>query len=152
MAIPSGTVLEAQLHCLSDDGLVVMTAQRWCDPKAPTDRPRSWLRSIRNGEVAAEHRFTGASQHQEMREFWVQLVDWFTPAGLTEDQMWAKLLELTGIQQTRCQGKDCAGAMPAGWPICPDCGRDSRRVAAGSLSGVHRRGIIVVRQPPTSAR
>lgn len=147
MGIPAGAQLLTQLHCLSHDGLVVMTAQRWVDPQAPADRPRSWVRLVRNGKVTPrkEHQITGLRSHQRLELEWAELAKRYQPTALTEDQMWAKLRELTGIEQEICSAKGCSGgAMPPGWSYCPVCGRNAQRVAAGSMSQAHRRGDIVM--------
>lgn len=151
MAIPSRTVLVAELHCLSEDGLVVITAQRWSDRSAPAERPRTWLRLVRNGRPCDDRRFTGARSHREVEIIWGQLAERYAPTGLAEDQMWVKLQELTGVGQARCSGKDCTGRMPVGWQICPECDRSAGRVASGSLSGVRGRASLLLdlRRPDT---
>lgn len=147
MAIPFGTVLVRELHCLTEDGRVVITAQHWRDPAAPADRPRSWLRLVRNGRPRDDQRFVGVDDGLELQEIWAYLTERYAPTGLSEDQMWAALRTLTGIEQAGCASKDCAGTMPTGSPICPECGRHAERVASGSLSGV-RRGREFVLKPP----
>jgi hypothetical protein len=144
MRVPTRAVLRAELHCLSDDGTVVLTVQRWTDPAAPADRPATWLRLVRNGRRREDREFTGADQHQQLEAFWATLVEEYARTALTEDQMWVKLRDLTGTVQAECASKDCAGRMPVAWPHCPVCRRDSRRVATGSLSGARGRGDIIV--------
>jgi len=123
---------------MSEDGAVVITAQRWTDPAAPASRPRSWARLVRHGRVAQDVPFTGAKAHTELDQFWAGLADRYEATAMTEDQMWDALRKRTGIEQVRCDRKDCAGALPVAWHCCPGCGADARRVAAGSLSGVRR--------------
>jgi hypothetical protein len=144
MAIPGGARLRAQMHCLSHDGREVITAQQWFDPDAAEDRPRSWLRLLRNGQVVKDNQITGRAKHDELAEFWRAREVSFEPTKLTEDQMWVRLRELTGIEQTVCQAENCSIDMPVGWWICPLCGKDARRVAHGSLTGVRARGVIAL--------
>lgn len=152
MAITSRAQLRAELHCLSHDGLVVITAQQWFDPLAPALRPVSWIRLIRNGHVHQERRVAGADEQFGLQDFWVERALAIAPDRLEEDQMWAELAELTGTKQTECVRRDCAGAMPVAWPYCPMCGCDSRNVASGSLSGVRRNGYLFLdlRERPES--
>jgi hypothetical protein len=144
MAITSRAQLRAELHCLSHDGQVVMTAQLWFDPQAPMSRPVSWIRLIRNGKIHQDSRVSGAAGQLELVEFWVERALVIAPARLEEDQMWSKLAELTGKKQTVCVRRDCAGQMPVGWWFCPVCGCDARNVASGSLSGVRRQGDLLL--------
>jgi len=153
MAIPAHAALRAQLHCLSHDGLEVRTAQRWSDPAASADRPKSWLRLVSNGRVVQDSQVTGERGHREMERFWAGRAAAFEPTKLAEDQMWAKLRELARIEQTQCQRENCAGGgLPVAWWYCPECKADVRKVASGSLLWVNRRGIIVMqpaRRPET---
>jgi hypothetical protein len=141
--IVSRAQLRAELHCLSYDGLVVITAQQWFDPAAPASRPVSWLRLVRNGRVHRDHRVTGVKRHFDLQDLWVERALAIAPARLEEDQMWVKLEELTGEKQTVC-ARRCGGRMPVAWRVCPSCGSSAGRVAGGSLSGVRRRGELVL--------
>jgi hypothetical protein len=144
MPIPPTASLAEQLHCLSHDGTVVITAQRWTEPRRPTNRPRTWLRLVRNGRVMQDVPFTGQAAHLEMRMFWDRLIGQYEPTGLDEDQMWNGLRELTQIEQTECGAKDCVGRLPVAWWYCPLCRRDTRRVASGSLIAARGRGVITL--------
>lgn len=144
MAIVSRAGLRAELHCLSDDGLVVITAQQWFDPQAPAQRPVSWLRLVRNGKIHQDRRVTGAAAHEELQDFWIERAIATARARLEEEQMWERLGELAKIRQTECVRTDCDGRMPVAWWLCPVCGRDARRVASGSLSGARRRGELLL--------
>lgn len=148
MAIPTRVKLNDELHCLSHNGLIVITAQRWSDPQAEADRPRHWMRLVRNGRQCDVRQFTGPTAYRRLGQIWNQLAEQYQPTALTEDQMWAKLRELTGIEPTQCLRTGCAGQMPVAWTVCPQCGRDARKVASGSMSGAYRRGIIVTTAPP----
>jgi hypothetical protein len=152
MPIPSRARLRAELHCLSHDGHEVRTAQHWVDPQAPADRPRSWLRLVINGRPAQDGGFFGVPGQAELENYWSSRVEAFAPTALTEDQMWGKLLELAGITRSACSAADgCPGVLPVGWWFCPECGRDARKVASGSMLWPRRRGVIVVdRRDPLS--
>jgi hypothetical protein len=153
MRIFSRAALRAELHCLSHDGAEVRTAQRWLDPRSTVERPRSWLRLVVNGRPVQDAEFVGVPAHGELGQFWTGRVAAFAPTVLTEAQMWDRLLELTGITRSGCASEDCAGILPVGWWFCLVCGRDARRVAAGSMLWPQRRGVIVVdrRDPPQTA-
>lgn len=144
MPIPRRAVLVEQIHCLSDDGAVVITAQRWSDPAATDLRPVTWLRLVRNGCVRAEHQFAGVQRAAEMERFWAGRVEDFAATALTDDQMWEKLRELAGIEQAVCGGTKCAGRLASGAAFCPVCGRSPARVAAGSMLTARGRGTIVL--------
>ncbi len=144
MAIPASAALREEIHYLSNDSRLVITDQRWYDPHAPDDRPRSWVRLIRNGRVCRDQQVTGPRRHRELEMFWADRVAEAAPTRLDEAQMWTKLGEVAGIRQTECQRKYCHSKMPVGWWICAVCGADARRVARGSLSGVRRHGDIVL--------
>lgn len=144
MAIVSRARLHAELHCLSTDGLVVITAQHWIDPQAPAGRPVSWLRLVRNGRIRTDRRVAGQQAHAELAEFWAERASVIAATQLDEDQMWKKLGELVSIKQTRCVRPDCAGRMPVAWWRCPECRRDARKVASGELSGVRRRPELLL--------
>lgn len=147
MGIPARAALCAQLHCLSHNALWVLTAQHWSDPAAPVERPRSWLRLVRNGRVVQDLKFTGVNGRHELDLFWRRCAASYEPTSLSEDQMWVRLRELSGIQQAGCQRADCSGGgLPVAWWFCPRCGADARRVASGSMVAAHRRGDI--RLPP----
>lgn len=153
MQIPSRAVLAAQLHCLSKNAQVVITAQQWNDPAPVTaGRPRSWLRLVRNGREEQVLQFTGARAQREMARDWDRLAGLYTATSLDEGQMWAALRELTGIEQVQCSTvQKCPGLLPVAWPWCPECGRDQRNVAKGSLSGVRRRPDICLDLRKTSS-
>lgn len=138
MTIPVRATLLAELHCLSHDGQVVITAQRWADRTAAAERPRSWLRLVRNGRPIQARQFTGRRAHRELEVHWAKLIEMYAPTALAEDQMWARLLEITGIKQVKC-ARDCPGRMPVAWPVCRVCGRHARRVAGGAMTGSRRR-------------
>jgi hypothetical protein len=143
MAIPARAELRAELHCVSHNGLAVLTAQHWSDTAAGP--ARSWLRLVSNGRVAQDCRFTGDHEHIELEQFWAERSALFAPTALTEDQMWVRLAGLTRIEQDRCQRKDCSGLLAVARWFCPICHCDIRRVARGSMSGAHRRGDIQMR-------
>lgn len=143
MGIVARAQLRAELHCLSDDGLVVITAQHWSDPQAPATRPVSWLRLVRNGRIRTDRQVSGLKGHRELAEFWAERASVIAATQLDEDQMWKKLAELTGISQTRCVRSDCAGRMPVAWWRCPECRCHARNVAAGSMSGVRHRDLLL---------
>lgn len=139
MTILSSARLREELHCLTHDGKIVITAQRWTDPAAPEDRPRSWLRLVRNGRQRQVSRFTGAGAHAELDAFWAGLAERYEPTALTEDQMWVRLKEITGTIQSECARAGCEGRMPVAWEVCPECGRNARRVAGGAMTANRRR-------------
>jgi hypothetical protein len=143
MPIPPGALLRAELHCLSHDGAEVITAQRWSDPSAPARRPRSWLRLVRNGQVEQDVRFVGTAEHAEMIEFWAQREKAYAATRLDGPGMWIKLRELAGAEQVEC-GQGCPGRLPVAWPVCLDCGRDSRMPVAGTPHGVRRRPTLTL--------
>lgn len=125
MVIPSRSTLVAQLHCLSDSGAVVITAQRWEDQASTIEAPIAWLRLVRNGRAQQDQRFTGAGELAEMEVFWAGLAKRYAPSGLTDDQMWSALRELTGAEQARCADATCPGALPSGGSFCLECGRSA---------------------------
>ncbi len=141
MTVPLRARLVDQLHCLSADGAIVMTSQRWTDPDTD-DGPRSWLRVIHNGEVRGVMHFTGPRRHEALERQWAEL-DKLRPAALTEDQMWSKLLELAGVEKRKCQHGQCPGILPVAWTVCPSCGRDARRVTGGQMTRNRRRGADI---------
>lgn len=143
MRIPSRAVLAAQMHCLSEDGQVVITAQRWTDPGPADGRPVTWLRLVRNGRERQVLRFLGVGAQLQVDGDWERWSGRYAQTALTEDQMWAKLRELVGVEQESCSSvSKCPGRLPVAWRWCPECGRDQRRVASGSLSGIRRRPVI----------
>ncbi len=151
MQIPARAVLAGQLHCLSDDGKVVITAQRWSDPAAAAERPRSWLRLIRNGRPRAAEQFGGRARHLVLEQRWSQLADRYAATALSEADMWAWLGKLAQVEQVQCSSASkCAGRLPVGWHYCPECGRDERNVASGSLSGARRRVVLWDLRKPAS--
>lgn len=145
MVVPSGARLHAQLHCLSANGRWVITVQRWDDPAAPADRPRSWLRLIRNGVVCEDRSFGGARRQRELEQVWAALAADYAATQLDDEQMWTKLRELAGAEPVWCQGGGCSTVLPVGRWICPSCGRDARRVAAGATLTARGRGVLVLR-------
>ena len=143
MRIPRRAELAAQMHCLSEDRKVVITAQRWTDPSPADGRPSTWLRLVRNGTERQVLRFTGAGAQREVEGDWTRLRERYQHTALTEEQMWQALRELTGIEQAVCSTiQKCPGRLPVAWHWCPECGRDQRNVGRGSLSGVRRRPVI----------
>ncbi len=145
MSIPSRADLVGELHCLTEDRLVVITAQHWMDPQAPAGQPVAWLRLVRNGREWQSIRFGGARAQVELAEAWGQLRLRYAPTALTEDQMWVALGELAGVDRVQCSSASkCAGRLPVAWHFCPECGRDQRRVAQGSWSGVRGRPAILL--------
>lgn len=148
MAVPVRAVLHQQMHCLTHDGLVVISAQWWRGPATLAGKPRSWLRLIRNGRVEQDCRFTGEREQVELAEFWAGRAERYAPTMLSEDEMRAKLAELAKIEPVRCQRRHCAAVLPVAWWHCPDCGSDVRRVAAGSLSGCRRRTLVLRSENP----
>jgi len=139
MRIPARAALRAEMHCLAHDGLQVLTVQQWHDGVSDL---RSWLRLVRGGQVRQDTLFVGARGQQELAGHWVRLATHYAPTGLTEDQMWAKLLEQTGMEQDQCQHQGCSGRLPVARTVCPDCRRDIRNVARGSMTRAHGRGDI----------
>lgn len=138
-------VLLDQLHALSADGLTVSTAQRWTYPAAPAARPVSWASLVRNGTMQELSEFRGVAAQEQLEQNWRRLIEMYEPTRLTEDQMWSRLRELTGIEQSKCAGAGpCRGELPVAWPYCPACGRDQRNVSSGSLSGTRRRGLLIL--------
>jgi hypothetical protein len=133
MPIPPTASLAGQMHCMSHDGKVVITAQRWTDPAAR--RPRSWLRLVRNGKAEQTVPFTGAAAHREMIDYWNGLAERYRPTELTEDQMWARLWDLAMIEQTECAATECAGRMPVAWKMCPTCGRPASSGEPAAVRG-----------------
>lgn len=119
MGIPARAILHAELHCLSRDGRDVVTAQQWHDPAAPADRPKSWLRLVRNGRIRQDHQFIGKAAQREMNQFWSKCTENFRPTWLVEDQMWVNLRTLAGIEQARCPG--CSAGLPVARSTCPQC-------------------------------
>lgn len=153
MGIPVRATLVAEMHCLSKDGLVVITAQQWRDPQAPAERPLHWLRLVRNGRVDQTVQFGGERRRTEMIDFWNGLAERYRPTSLDSNQMWSKLKDLTGIEQAQCAGAGkCQGLLPVGVERCPACGRNERRIGAGALSGVRRRGVIMMNARRAASR
>ena len=144
MGIPVRATLIGELHCLSEDGLVVITAQQWRDPAAPAERPLHWLRLIRNGKVRQTIQYGGPRRYGEMVAFWNGLAERYRPTRLDSNQMWSTLSRLTGIEQGQCASSSCNGRLPVGGGRCLACGRNERTVASGSLSGVRRRGALIL--------
>lgn len=143
--IPSRAVLLGQLHCLSHDRRSVITGQHWQDPQPPGGRPTSWLRNVRNGRERQVLTYVGDAVQEELAGDWARISEMYAPTALTEEQMWVKLRELAGVEQVQCSSTwRCRGLLPPAWPYCPACGRDQRRVASGSLSGVRRMAPIVL--------
>jgi len=118
--------------------------QWWADPVAEPGRPCSWLRLIRNGQDHPKflHQFSGVVAQQRLAARWADLQREYEPTALTEERMWSKLRDLTGIEQEQCLGEGCAGGLPVSWNICPLCGRNTRNVSSGSRSGVNRRPAV----------
>jgi hypothetical protein len=144
MGIPSRARLVGELHCLTEDGEVVITAQRWSDPEAPAERPCGWLRLVRNGRHWQTVQYCGARRSAELRERWSSLAERYRPTALGVNEMWSKLRQLTGIEQGNCLHSGCSGTIPVGGGRCLVCGRNERSVAAGELSGARRRGVLVL--------
>jgi hypothetical protein len=142
MGMPSRARLVGELHCLSEDGAVVITAQRWVDPAAPAGRPRGWLRLVRNGRVQQLVQFSGPRRTEELVGYWGHFAERYRATALDSNQMWSRLRDLTGIEQAGCASKDCPGTLPVGGGRCLACGRNERNVAAGALSGVRRRELL----------
>ncbi len=150
MRIPSRSVLAGQLHCLSEDGAVVITVQHWQDPQAPAERPVSWLRLVRNGRPRSAQQFAGMQGQASLHDRWRSLEGRYAATALTEDEMWRWLGKLARIQQAECaSAAGCRGRLVVAWPFCPACGRDERRVASGSLSGVRRREVLLDLRKPS---
>ncbi len=146
--IPVRARLVDEMHCLAEDGLVVITTQKWQDPLAPTDRPRYWLRLVRNGRVRAVEQFSGERRTRDMAARWEHLAERYRRSALDTNQMWSTLQQLTGIEQAGCGSKNCGGKLPAGGGRCLACGRNERSVASGSLSGIRRRELqLNLRKP-----
>lgn len=144
MGMPTCARLAGELHCLSEDGQVVITAQRWSDPRAPAERPCGWLRLVRNGQVWKTEQYAGVRRTAELLQRWRSLTDRYAATALDSNQMWSTLRELTGIEQSHCLHSSCSGRIPVGSSRCLVCGRNERSVAAGGLSGARRRGVLIL--------
>jgi hypothetical protein len=146
MSIPRAARLVATLHCLSQDAKVVITVQRWADQATE----RQWMRVLRNGQrvrggsgnLVRDRQFSGARRLAELEIEMQRVRDRFAATALTEEQAWAKLRELAGVERGQCQRADrCGAEQILGWPYCPACGAHEARVASGALSGTRGRMI-----------
>lgn len=151
MAVLLRAVLVGQLHCLSEDGLVVITGQRWSDPEAPADHPVSWLRLVRNGRPRQSLRFGGLAAQDDLARKWSEIAERFASTALTEIEMWEWLHKLAKVDQVACSAASkCAGRLPVAWDVCPECGRNQRNVARGSMSGARGREVFWDLRKPSS--
>lgn len=137
MSIPRTARLDDELHCLSAEPVVVITAQRWT-----SDDGRSWLRVLRNGRPKMNRgrpvdvQFSGEKRTAELEAEWKRITEAFAPTRISAEQAWGRLPDLP----RQCQrGDRCAAQQILGWPICPGCGAHERHVAGGSMSGVRGR-------------
>jgi len=142
--MPSRACLVGELHCLSEDGQVVITTQRWSNPDAPAERPCSWLRLVRNGRTWKTVQYCGARRSAELLDRWASLAERYRATALDTNEMWSRLKQLTGIEQGHCLHSSCSGTIPVGGGRCLVCRRNERNVAAGELSGARRRGVLIL--------
>jgi hypothetical protein len=149
VSIPRIAHLATELHSMSEDGQVVITLQHWSDPTAPAECPRSWLRVLRNGQVftdrrrgGGDRRFFGPKRALALNAELARTRARFAPTQLSPDDARTQLRKVAGVEPEQCQrGDRCGAPQILGWPYCPTCGADARKVASGSMSGVRRRVI-----------
>ncbi|WP_038843584.1 hypothetical protein, partial [Salinispora arenicola] len=105
----------------------------------------------RNGQPVDSKLFTGPRRLASLDELVQRIVSvWQSRRGLLDEQQArAELHRLTGQHPQRCDRSGCGEVLPLGRRVCLMCRASAGRVAAGMLSGVRRRGDVVMPPPPT---
>jgi hypothetical protein len=130
--------LANEIHGLSYNGQVVITAQHWRRSDG-----RAAIVTVHNGRIAVRPEYgTDAEAVKAMAEAHAKLAE----VQMTTAAAEAKLTALVpGWTRTPCLREECGGKLAIGEYRCADCGRAPGRVAAGLLAAAGRRGAIHLR-------